>query len=383
MPRVSGSRSSNDHMTDVHALTVEVLLAFFGVSFALGYICQRTHFCTMGAIADVVNMGDWSRARQWMLAVGVVMIGFAVLSATGQIDPGKTLYAGTRWLWLSTTVGGLMFGYGMVIASGCGNKTLVRVGSGNLKSLVVLVMMGLSAFATLKGITGVLRVNTVDTVAVNLPSGASLGGVVAALFDGSASQLNVWLGGLLGGGLLLVVLRQRDFWTTHNLLAGMGVGTTIVALWWISGHLAFVPEHPETLEPVYLASGSGRIEAASFVGPVAQSLDWLLFFSDKSKTLTVGMMSVVGVIGGSALSAWRTQTFRWEGFANTQDLAFHLLGGALMGVGGVTAMGCTFGQGLSGLSTLSLNALVAISAIVIGALLALRHQIARVERELA
>lgn len=369
-------------MNDIQTLTQLVLLAFFAIAFLIGFISQRTHFCTMGAIADVVNMGDWSRARQWMLAIGVAMVGFAVLSVTGQIDPGKTLYAGTRWLWLSTAVGGLMFGYGMVIASGCGNKTLVRIGGGNLKSLVVLIVMGVSAFATLKGITAVLRVNTVDLVAVDMPSGASLGALGALMFGASATTLNVWLGLGLGVLLVLGVLRQQDFWCADNLVAGLGIGGAIVALWWVSGHLGFVPEHPETLEPVYLAAGSGRIEAASFVAPVAQSLDWLLFFSDKSKVLTVGVMSVVGVMAGSAVAALSARTFRWEGFGSIEDLAWHLLGGVLMGVGGITAMGCTFGQGLSGMSTLSLNAVVALAAIVSGAVLSLSHQMARLEREL-
>lgn len=353
-------------MMDIAGLTTTVLLAVFAASFALGFLTQRTHFCTMGAIADVVNMEDWTRARQWLLAIGVAMLGFALLSDLGQIDASKSLYAGTRFMWLSTLVGGLMFGYGMVIASGCGNKALVRIGGGNLKSIVVFMTMGLSAFATMKGITAVLRVNTVDAVALDMPAGASL----TALAGGS------WVAYVLGAALVLAVLRHKDFWCFDNLLAGLGVGALVVTVWWATGHLGFVPEHPETLEPVYLATSSGRMEALTFVSPVAQSLDWLMFFSDKSKTLTTGVASVCGVILGAWVSALSSKTFRWEGFANASDLGNHLWGSVLMGVGGVTAMGCTFGQGLSGLSTLSLNAFVAIAAIVLGTVVALRRQMA-------
>lgn len=370
-------------MIDVQALTQQVLLAFLVMSFLLGFLSQRTHFCTMGAIADVLNMEDWARARQWMLAVGIAMIGFAALVANGQIDPSKTLYAGNRWMWLSSAVGGAMFGYGMVIASGCGNKTLIRIGSGNLKSLVVFLVMGLSAFATLKGITAVVRVNTVDAVALDMPSGAHLGSWASVLMGVSPEQALVWLGLGLGAALLLVVLRHADFRTAENLIAGGGVGGLIVAMWWVSGHLGFVAEHPDTLEAVYLGTSSGRIEAMSFVAPVAQTLDWLMFYSDKSKVLTVGVMSVVGVVLGSFVAAVWQKTFRWEGFANVDDLGQHLFGGVLMGVGGVTAMGCTFGQGLSGISTLSLGSFVAVAAIVAGAVLAIRHQMARLERSLA
>ena len=356
-------------MTEIATLTKEVLWAFFLGGLLLGAISQRTHFCTMGAISDVVHMGDWTRARQWLCAIGVAMIGFAALADFGLIDPSKTLYASSRLMWLSTLVGGLMFGYGMVIASGCGNKTLVRMGGGNLKSLVVFVVMGISAFATLKGITAVLRVSTVDAVFVDMSAGANLNvlGVPGLAY-------------LLGLALLVGVLRHKDFWCVDSLVAGFGVGGTVMAMWWVSGHLGFVPEHPETLDAVYVATSSGRMEALSFVAPVAATLDWLMFYSDASKVLTTGVAAVAGVVVGSAASALQNKTFRWEGFANPRDLGQHLLGSVLMGVGGVTALGCTIGQGLSGLSTLSLNSAVALAAIVLGAVVSLRQQAARLER---
>ncbi len=323
----------------------------------------------MGAISDVVHLGDWTRARQWLCAMGVAVLGFTTLSDLGLINPSHTLYASTRLMWLSTLVGGVMFGYGMVIASGCGNKALVRIGGGNLKSLVVFVVMGISAFATLKGITAVLRVNTVDTMFVDMPVGANLNAL------GISS-----LGYFLGAALLVLVLRHKDFWTFDSLLASFGVGGLVVAMWWVSGHLGYVPEHPETLDAVYLATNSGRIEALNFVAPVAYTLDWLMFYSDASKVLSAGIASVGGVLLGSAASALQSKTFRWEGFANPRDLGQHLLGSLLMGVGGVTAMGCTFGQGLSGISTLSLNSCLALAAIVLGAVTSLRQQAARLER---
>jgi uncharacterized membrane protein YedE/YeeE len=356
-------------VSELATLTKEVLGAFFLGGLLLGAISQRTHFCTMGAISDVVHLGDWTRARQWLCAIGVAMLGFAALSDLGLIDPSKTLYASSRLMWLSCLLGGAMFGYGMVIASGCGNKTLVRIGGGNLKSLVVFVVMGISAFATLKGITAVLRVNTVDAVFMDLPSGANL------------SALGIpGLGYVLGAALLLLVLRHKDFWTFDSLLAGLGVGGLVVAMWWVSGHLGFVPEHPETLDAVYLATNSGRIEALNFVAPVAYTLDWLMFYSDASKVLSAGIAAVAGVLLGSAASALQSNTFRWEGFANPRDLGQHLFGSVLMGVGGVTAIGCTIGQGLSGISTLSLNSLITLFAIVLGAVVSLRQQAARLER---
>jgi uncharacterized protein len=361
------------------ALTTQVLWAAFLLSVLFGAISQRTHFCTMGAVSDAANMGDWTRMRQWALAAGVAVIGFAALTHTGLVDPARTLYASNRLLWLSALVGGVLFGFGMVLASGCGSKTLVRVGGGSLKSLVVFVVMGLAAFATLRGITAVLRVNTVDLVSLEFATRADLPSLAAAWGLPAA-----WAGPLsaiaVGGALAGWALADRSFLRRDNLLAGLGIGGVIVAMWWLTGHFGFVHEHPETLEEMYVATNSGRAEALTFAAPMAYALDWLMLFSDKSKVLTTSVLMVAGVVTGSALVALTTRTFHWEGFGGTEDVANHLAGAVLMGVGGVTALGCSIGQGLSGLSTLSATSFFAVAGIVAGALAAFRYQMWRIDR---
>jgi hypothetical protein len=151
-------------------------------------------------------------------------------------------------------------------------------------------------------------------------------------------------------------------------------------MWWVSGCLGHVAEDPNTLEAAFLVTNSQRMESLSFVAPIAYSLDWLLFFSDKSKLLTLGIVSTAGVVIGSALWALVSRSFRWEGFANVEDTANHLVGATLMGVGGVAALGCTVGQGLSGVSTLALGSFIALASIIGGAVLALRYQVWRVEQ---
>lgn len=365
---------------DLQSLTTQVLWGAFVLSAMLGAIAQRTHFCTMGAVSDIVNMGDWNRMRQWGLAIGVGVIGFGVMASMGLIDPAKTLYGSSKWLWLSALIGGAMFGFGMVLASGCGNKTLVRIGSGSLKSLVVFLVMAIASFATLKGITAVVRVATVDRVAVEFAGTASLGGVLAqaGLLDSKAAAL--WAALAVGGALVFWALASRDFRKAEHLLAGFGIGGVLVAMWWLSGHFGHVAEHPVTLEEAFVATSSGRAEALTFTAPMAHTVDWLILFSDRSKVITFGVASVFGVIAGACGMALASKTFRWEGFGSVEDLANHLVGGLLMGVGGVTALGCTVGQGLSGISTLSLNSFVALPAIIGGAWLGLRYQMWRLER---
>jgi hypothetical protein len=368
-------------LSEFSALNAQVLTAGFLLSLIFGAITQRTHFCTMGAISDALNMGDWTRMRQWALAIGVAMIGFAVLAWAGVIDPAKTIHAGQRWFWLSAAVGGVLFGFGMVLASGCGSKTLVRVGGGSLKALVVMLVMGLAALVTLKGITAVLRVATVDRVALDFATIVNLPHLLAAPLGLPPLTATLLFGLCIGGALLVWALRGEDFLRFDNLLGGIGIGAVVVAMWWVSGHLGFVAEHPVTLEPVFLATNSGRAEALSFVAPIGYTLDWLILFSDKNKVLTLGVVSVAGVIAGALVSALATRTFRWESFGGTEDVANHLVGATLMGVGGVTALGCTIGQGLTGLSTLGLNSMVALAGIVAGAVLAFRYQMWRLERQ--
>ena len=366
--------------SDLPGLVASMLWTVFALAALFGAISQRTHFCTMGALADIVNMGDWTRMRMWIMAIAVAMIGFNALVALGWVHAGNSIYATPRLLWASNLVGGLMFGFGMVLASGCGSKTLVRVGGGSLKSLVVLLVLGLAAGATLRGITGVARVATVDALALQLPVTQDLPSLLANSFGGVAGAWAPWLGGAFGLALLAWCLRRPEGRSAEVLAAGIGIGAVIVGVWWLSGRLGHLAEHPLTLDEAFLATDSKRMESLSFVAPVAYALDWLTLFSDKSRVLSLGVVSVAGVIVGSASMALYDRSFRWEGLGGTEDTANHLIGATLMGVGGVTAMGCTIGQGISGVSTLALGSFIALAAIVCGGLLALRYQIWRIER---
>ena len=365
---------------DMGALASQVLWAALALGVVFGAIAQRTHFCTMAAVSDVVNVGDWSRMRMWALAIGVAMLGFNGMVAAGWVDPSKSFYTAARLTWLSAAVGGVLFGIGMVLASGCGSKTLVRIGGGNLKSVVVFVVLAFAAFATLRGITGVARVATVDRVFIEFAGSTDLPSLAARAFGLSRAAAALVLGAVIGGGLVLWSLARAEGRQRDVLLGGVGIGAVVVAMWWVSGRLGYVAEDPNTLQEAFVATNSQRMESLSFVAPVAYTVDWLLFFSDKSKVLTLGIVTTVGVVIGSALVALATRSFRWEGFAGVEDTANHLVGAVLMGVGGVTAMGCTVGQGLSGVSTLALGSFIAIAGIVVGAVLALRYQVWRLER---
>ena len=366
--------------SELAPLVTQVLWAAFGCALLFGAVAQRTHFCTMGAVADIVTLGDWTRMRMWLLAIAVATIGFNAMVALGWLRAGDSIYAAPRLLWLSHLLGGAMFGFGMVLASGCGSKALVRIGGGSLKALVVFCVLALASYATLRGVTAVARVATVDRVAIDLPAGQDLPSLMVALAGGSVPRWALVCGGGLGLALLAFVLARPEGRRAETWLGGVGIGAAVLGVWWVSGRLGHLAEHPLTLEEAFVATNSQRMESLTFVAPLAYVVDWLILFSDKSKVLTIAVVTPLGVIAGSAIVALATRRFRWEGFAGVEDTANHLAGAVLMGVGGVTALGCTIGQGITGVSTLALGSFLAWAGIVGGAVLGLRWQAWRVER---
>ncbi|HEV2978129.1 MAG TPA: YeeE/YedE family protein [Casimicrobiaceae bacterium] len=364
-------------MQDLAELPALVAWCAFGLAVAFGAVANRVNFCTMGAVSDLVTMGDWRRMRMWLLAIAVAIAGATWLDASGLVELGKSIYTTPRVAWLSHLVGGFLFGFGMTLASGCGSKLLIRAGAGNLKSMVTLIVLAIAAYMTLKGLFAVWRVQTLDTMRLDTTAfGAAhsdLGSVVTALSGGKS--LKAVLPFAFAAAVAAFVLGSRDFRASREMIAGgLIVGAIIVAGWYVTGHLGHVAEDPRTLEEAFIGTNSGKPESYSFVAPVAYLLELLLWWSDQSRTVTFGIAGVLGMAVGSAAVAVATRTFRWEGFASTEDLVNHIVGGVLMGFGGVCALGCTIGQGLTGISTLALGSFLALGAIIAGSVAALRYQ---------
>lgn len=353
----------------------------FALGSVFGFVGNKTNFCTMGAVSDIVNMGDWTRMRMWLLAIAIAIIGAWAMQLGGLVDMRKSIYTGANLMWLSNIVGGLLFGIGMTLASGCTSKTLIRIGGGNLKSLVVFVVLGVSAYVTLKGLFGVWRVNTVDTVSLRLPGNQDLPTLLSSTIGVERAALELWLPLAIGALLLAFVFASREARSGDALLGGMVVGLTVIGGWYVTGHVGFVAEHPETLEEAFIATNSNRAESLSLVAPYAYALELLMFWSDKSKHLTFGIATALGIVAGSLAWALLSRTYREESFPNAADLKRHVLGAILMGFGGITAMGCTIGQGLSGLSTLAVGSILTFLSLVAGAALMMKVDYWRLMRE--
>ena len=359
-----------------------VLGGSFALAFVFGAVGNKTNFCTMGAVSDWVNMGDTGRMRMWLLAIAVAILGANGLHLAGVIDLSKSLYQTPNFTWLSYILGGLLFGIGMTLGSGCGSKTLIRAGGGNLKSVVVFIVIGISAYMTLKGLFGAFRVGVLEKASVVLPTGQDLPSLLAGPLGLSKAVLVLVLSLLSGAGLIAFIFSSREFRTNFdNVLGGLVVGLVVIGAWYVSGHLGHLEEDPNTLQEAFVGTNSGRMEAFSFVAPFAYTLEYLMLWTDKSRVVTFGIVSAFGVVVGSAVYALVSRTFRWEGFRDAEDTASHLIGGVLMGFGGVAALGCTIGQGVSGVSTLALGSILTFVSIVAGSALTMKLQYWRMMRE--
>lgn len=338
---------------------VSALAFLIGIVF--GAVVNKTNFCTMGAVSDWVNMGDKNRLRAWLLAIGLAIVATQAMQASGLIELGQAIYLTANFGWFGYLLGGLLFGIGMTLASGCGQRTLVRVGGGNLKSLVVMLFLGLTAYMTMRGLLALVRVNAIEVTNIRLSAADQGIGTLVATATGieNVSAVSMAVSALLGGGAIVYAFAGKSFRRSfNNILAGVSIGLIVSAGWYVTGVIGF-----DDFEPV-------RFESYTFVAPTGESLQYLMTFT--GSTISFGVSAVFGVILGSFVYAVLARKFRFEYFISLGDMVRHIAGGILMGFGGVLALGCTVGQGITGMSTLALGSLMALVSIVFGSALTMK-----------
>jgi hypothetical protein len=336
-----------------------------------GAVTNKTNFCTMGAVSDWINIGSKDRLRAWFLAIGLAILISQTMHAIGVINLSDALYLTPNFGWLGYILGGFLFGIGMTLASGCGQRTLVRVGGGNLKSLVVVMFLGLTAYMTMRGLLALFRVNAIEVTNINLASSGiadqGIGTMLAAVTGiENMARLNMIVAALLGGGLVVYAFASKSFrGSLDNILAGVVIGLIIPAGWYVTGVIGF-----DDFDPV-------RLESYTFIGPTGESLMYLMTFT--GSTVNFGIAAVFGVILGSFVYALLTRKFRVETFNDRDDMIRHISGGVLMGFGGVLALGCSIGQGVTGMSTLATGSLLALISIIFGSALAMKIEYYRLD----
>ncbi|MEK7736968.1 MAG: YeeE/YedE family protein [Pseudomonadota bacterium] len=367
----------------------QMLLAVLVIAAIVGATASKTNFCTMGAVSDWVNMGDTGRLRAWLLAIAVAMAGTVLLEAGSLTNlNGATFppYRTSNFAWLRYILGGLMFGVGMTLASGCGNKTLVRLGSGNLKSLVVLVIASLCAYAMLwtdfyalafDSWMAPLTISLGNSGIKSQALDANVGGVLGME---NTATLHTVLGLLMAAGLLIFIFQSGDFRSNRdNILGGTVIGLAVTAGWYLTGGskgLAW----KEWAEMADTVPSRVEVQSFTFISPMGDSVRYLMDPANFS-LVNFGVMALVGVILGSLIYAVISRSFRIEWFASAGDFVNHAIGAVLMGVGGVLSMGCTIGQGVTGVSTLALGSMLTFIFIVAGAAGMMKYQYWQMTRE--
>ncbi len=329
------------------------------IGVVFGYVVYRTNFCTMGAISDFVNLGDWRRFRAWVLSTAVAIAGVQVLTSTGALPLAKTMYLAPSLNWVGNILGGVMFGYGMVFAGGCASRNLTRVGGGDLRSVVTLLVMGLFAYMAMGGLLGPMRATMEQATSVNLSvlgvTTQSVGDIFGVLTRLGARTGNLIVAAALVAGALVYCFKDPEFRSSPmHIFSGAAIGLIVTAGWALTG-LAFddLAEKPTT--PISL----------TYVRPTADAIEWLQRFT-AARVPGFGVTTVFGAILGAFVAAYTMGRFKWETFANVPEMKRNLMGSALMGVGGVLALGCTVGQAITGASTLALGSFLTFAGIVWG-----------------
>ena len=410
------------------------------LSVILGAVVNKTNFCTMGAVSDLVNMGDKGRLRAWILSGTVALIGVLILEFTGVINLSSSLppYRGGinpttlegQFPWGRFVLGGFLFGIGMTLGSGCGNKTLIRIGGGNIKSIFVFALIAIIAYFMVdpfkeldvinwkaesitptdpelnwyqRNIQPWIMVNWyasyfapwLDKASITVKSQTDLGSLAAAVTGGSALTMRLIVGLIVAAIALYFIFKAADFRSSFdNILAGVVIGLVVIAAWYVTSNIKIQPDKEDptayTMQrfvgeqwEVYVedpaiakpknASTQLTQTSYTFISPIGQTVGYAKEGFNKSY-LSFGVISVIGVILGSLMWSLVSRSFRVEWFVSGKDALFHIIGGILMGFGGVLGLGCTVGQAITGVSTLALGSFLVFISIVFGSALTMKIQ---------
>ena len=327
------------------------------IGIVFGFIVYRTNFCTMGSISDILSFGDYKRFRAWLLASATAIIGVALLERGEIADMNMSMYQSTSLAWGGHVVGGLLFGFGMVFAGGCVSRNLVRAGGGDLRSIVVLMFTGVFGYMTIGGLLGPLRVAFFTPMTADLSENMDdqrIGSLLSSITGMGWESANLVAIIVIAGGILIYCFMDKDFRSAGNhIFAGIGIGLCVVAGWALTG-LTYdeFADNPQLI-------------SLSYVRPSGDTMDYLMRYTALGAP-NFGVVTLAGALIGGFLGALSRGRLHLTTFADQSDSIRNMFGAALMGIGGVLALGCTVGQALTGFSTLAIGSLITFIFIVVG-----------------
>jgi uncharacterized membrane protein YedE/YeeE len=334
-----------------------VILAALVIGLIYGAVGLVSGFCMMSSLRGWWAEGDGRLVRTYALAMGTAIAASQLLAASGLVDLNKSIYLQPSFSAPVMFLGGLLFGYGMVLSNGCGSRALVLLGRGNLRSLVVVIVLGIAAGVTLKGLIAPGRIALVQWTQIT--AGATSMPALIAKLGVSETSARSLAAPIISAALIIFAFSHAPFQRAWGqIAAGLIVGLLVAAGWYATGYLGADEFNP------------APVTSLAFIAPIADTLQYLMLST--GLTLNFGIVTVAGVFAGSLVTALATQRFHWEGYSSPQHMLRSVAGAVLMGVGGAAALGCSVGQGLTGLSTLALASFVAVAGIFLGAAIGLR-----------
>ena len=360
-------------------ITTTLLIYTSILGFILGYVVNKTNFCTMGAVSDLVNIGDTSRLKAWLLAIATAIVGVTSLEYLGIVDVSESRipYRNSVLFWPRYIIGGIMFGIGMTLASGCGNKILIRIGGGNLKSIFVLLIAGLMALLmTRTDFYGLIFHSWMSPISPDLAKLGIPDQSVQTIFssltniDAGNILITIFIPLLICFFLLKYIFSSYTSLSSDNILSGVVVGLVVTLAWLISGGelgQAWI-ENNDFLDTPYPSVG---VQSFTFINPMGEVLIYTSSVFDNFY-LTFGVTALISTIVGSFVYSLISNNLRIEWFANKHDFFRHFIGAVLIGIGGVLSLGCTIGQGVSGVSTLAIGSIITLLSIIFGASLMMK-----------
>ena len=324
----------------------------------LGLSARLGRFCTLGAIEDALYAGSSLRMRMWGIAIGVAMIGAHLLIGVGVIPPEESIYLRLGWNPLASIIGGLLFGYGMALSGNCGFGALARLGGGDLRAFVIVVVMGLAAYVAISGPLARLRVMAFPETPADPAALPSISVKFETLLGLSAPTIGLTIGAVL----ILSMFTSKEMRQAPLTAFWAAVAGLAVVFGW--GGTAWVFANGFSPIPV---------ESHTFSAPLGDTMIYLM--TSSGSALNFGVGSVTGVLVGAFIGSLFKGHFRWEACEDPRELKRQIGGAAIMGLGAVIAFGCSIGQGLSAFAILYYGAPVTFLAIIAGAAFGLRQLI--------
>ena len=330
-----------------------VIAAGLLIGLAYGAVGLLSGFCLLSSLRGWWAEGDSRLVRTFALAIAVALVVSQLLAGYGAVDLARSVYLQSSFSAPLMFAGGLLFGYGMVLANGCGSRALVLLGRGNLRSFVVVLVLGITAQMTLRGVIApariaLLQLSTTRPAHLTLPE--LLGGGMPA---------RMALVSVVAAALIFFAFAHAPFRRAGGqIAAGIAVGLLAAAGWFATGYLGADEFNP------------AAVTSLTFIAPVVDAVQYVMLST--GLTLNFGITMVAGVFAGSLLTALATRRFHLEGYISPRHMLRSILGAALMGSGGAMALGCSIGQGITGISTLAISSFVAVAGILLGTAAGLR-----------